>query len=65
MCVCIYNCKKSINNKKNNNIDNNNNDDHKNGRWPVLRGVVLRFKEHFFLITTLSSHVLYMILIWQ
>ena len=50
------------NSKDNNNNDNNNNDNNKNDRSPVLRGVLLRFKECFFLITTLNSRFCVMIL---
>ena len=27
----------------------------RNGRWPILRGALLRFKERFFIIATLNS----------
>ena len=53
MYICI-NYKKSIDNKSNHNNDINNNGDNTNGSWSILR-VLLRCKEHFFLIITLNN----------
>ena len=65
ICMYIYICinyKKSIDNESNNNNDINNNGDNTNGSWPILR-VLLRYKEHFFLIVTLNNRFRIIILI--